>query len=122
MIINYKKRNYNQEKENKKRANKILKQEINTCKKYLSENNIDSFLSLLYKSWTDFISTKYSLPKSQINKEKLKIVFKENKICKEDEVILLEILNQIEMAKFAPLDTNISNKLINDSIKLANKL
>ena len=122
MIINYKKRNYNQEKENKKRANKILKQEINTCKKYLFENNIDSFLSLLYKSWTDFISTKYSLPKSQINKEKLKIVFKENKISKEDEVILLEILNQIEMAKFAPLDTNISNKLINDSIKLANKL
>ena len=122
IITGYKRRNYNQEKENKKRANKIFKQEINTCKQYLSENNIDSFLSLLYTSWIDFISIKYSIPKSQINKQTLKKVFKENKITKEDEDIILEILDQIEMAKFAPLDTNVSEKLINDSIKLANKL
>ena len=122
LLYNYKKRNSNPEKIAQKKAGRNLEKKFSLAGTLLSNQQIDEFYEELYTAWLQYISIKFKLPVSKLNKESIKNVCVKYQISEQDISSLENILDQCEKAKYAPLDVEDSKAVLQESKIIIQKI
>ena len=111
-------RNLIQSKSNKTDYFKLSKDKLNEAKTALTSNNESVFLEEILQAWQVFLCYKLNLELSQFNKQNIASGLKGK--LNSDQV--LSIINQLEMVKYAPIDSEGKEQLLQHSEELINKL
>lgn len=88
-----------------KRANKVAIKRLKTAKKSLEQNKKETFYTHTLEALWGFVSDKLHLPTSQLNKDNVQELLKEHSIAEETVQEYLAILNECEMAQYAPVNS-----------------
>ena len=122
LYVNYRKQNSNPELIARKKAGKQLEKRFEVAEKVLNENKTDEFYQELYSAWLNYLSLKFKIPISNLNKESLINAFKESKVPENIIKKINQILEECESAKYAPLSNEDSNKTLKESKSIINEI
>ena len=99
-------------------AIKEAKELLNSAELELSNNNESAFYANILQAWQLFLCEKLNLKLSAFNKVNIKAKFGENN----NSTAVLSILNQLEMVKYAPIETKGKEKILQESKALMDVL
>ena len=122
LYVNYRKQNSNPELIARKKAGKQLEKRFEVAEKVLNENKTDEFYQELYSAWLNYLSLKFKIPISNLNKESIINAFKESKVPENIIKKINQILEECESAKYAPLSNEDSNKTLKESKSIINEI
>ncbi|MFL2570778.1 MAG: BatD family protein [Parvicellaceae bacterium] len=106
----------------RKKAGKAIEKRFSKASTLINENKIELFYEELYRAWLEYISIKFKLPISNLNKETILLAFEKHKIPAEINMELTEILEQCELARYAPISNKDSEKTLNKSKSIISKI
>ena len=98
-----------------KKVVKEVNKSFNTAKIHLENNENDAFYSEIYKLWTYYISNKFNLQISALNKDKIDQKLMLIGVDQNDIKALQEILNYCEMSQYSPLSSQSAESSYNQS-------
>ena len=104
-ILNNREKFTDKEKALMKTVIKEVNQNFINAKNHLEKKENDAFYSEIYKLWTNYISNKFSLQISSLNKEKINQKLILLGVDQNDIKTLQEILNYCEMSQYSPLSS-----------------
>jgi hypothetical protein len=122
LFINKRKKNIDPELMARKKAGKQLEKKLDLAAVALNENHTDEFYQLLYSAWLDYLSIKFKLPISNLNKETIVEACSVNKIPEEISKMLTKILEECESARYAPVSNEDSHKTLKESKSIITKI
>ena len=73
------------------------------AEKHLKAQDHQKFYDELYRSWIEYISLKFKLPVAELNKQTIQSSLKKHKVDNEHIEKLGDLLQECEMAQYAPL-------------------
>lgn len=92
-----------------KKANKVAKQRLSLAEKHSKENNKDAFYEEIFKALYGYLSDKFNIPFSELNKETIKNTLVNKGIDSDTTAQLIAIIDSCEYARYAP--AAVSNNL-----------
>jgi hypothetical protein len=105
-----------------KKAKKIATSKLKKAQDCLNKNDEKAFYEEIFRALYGYISDKFNIPVSELNKENIRQKLNEKLEDKSILVQLEKILETCEMARFAPIkDKNLQN-LYNDAADVINTL
>lgn len=122
LFVNYRKRNSNPELVARKKAGKQLEKRFEIAEKVLNENKTDEFYQELYSAWLNYLSLKFKLPVSNLNKESIMNAFKDSNVPENIIKKTNQILEECESARYAPISNEDSNKTLKESKNIINEI
>ncbi|RMG82653.1 MAG: protein BatD [Bacteroidetes bacterium] len=105
-----------------KRAGKIASHHLKKAKKLLSENKTDEFKEELSKALFDYVNRKLQISQAELTIDFVKSKLEEKQVPQEITNEFVKILNDIEMARFAPSAALADNELLANAEKVINEL
>lgn len=100
------------------RASKMAEKRLSKAKKMMSAGDDHAFYEEVFKALYGFFGDKFNLKTTELNKEKIEEILTETSMNKEMIAKTIDILNQCEMARFAPTSDVDREKVYNDSVVL----
>lgn len=96
------------------KANKVARQRLKTAESFMQSDNSDRFYEELLKATWGYLSDKLGIPLSQLSRENISAELTaygaDEQLC----ATVISILDQCEMARYAPASTNSELKKIYD--------
>ena len=102
LLKKYHSRNIDIVAQRKRRALRIAKRRLRKAAKHLAQGNSASFYQEIYQAIWGCLSDKYSIPLSQLNRETVTSCLQEKQVAEEQQQRILQLLNDVDMARFAP--------------------
>lgn len=87
-----------------KKANKAARKRLKTASKLLAQHNANAFYDEVLRALNGYLSDRYAIPQSQLNKDNLAEVLTSKGVSEESIAQLLQTLNDCEFARYAPGD------------------
>jgi hypothetical protein len=100
------------------RASKMAEKRLSTAKKLMSEGNDHIFYEEVFKALYGFFGDKFNLKTTDLSKEKIAEIMKKASIDITMIEKTMDILNQCEMARFAPTSDVDREKVYRASVEL----
>ncbi len=122
LFVNYHKQNSNPELIARKKAGKQLEKRFEIAEQVLNENKTDEFYQELYSAWLNYLSLKFKLPVSNLNKESITNAFKDSNVPENIIKKTNQILEECESARYAPISNEDSNKTLKESKSIINEI
>ena len=88
----------------------------------MNENKTDEFYQELYSAWLNYLSLKFKLPVSNLNKESITNAFKDSNVPENIIKKTNQILEECESARYAPISNEDSNKTLKESKSIINEI
>ncbi len=104
------------------RASKLAKKHLSTSARFLKEGDSEKFYEAISDALYGYLGDKLNIPKSEISKMTIKDKLTENQVAEELIRKVLEILEQCEMARFAPTDQTSNQAIYDDAAHLISSL
>ena len=104
------------------RANKMAEKRLSSAKKLMKEGNNHAFYEEVFKALYGFFGDKFNLKTSDLNKEKISEILEKRSIKAETVKKTIDILNQCEMARFAPSSDVDREKVYVTSVELLSEI
>ena len=102
-IYRHKINNTDHELIKRKNAGKKLEKKFRMAEKHLKAQDHQKFYDELYRSWIEYISLKFKLPVAELNKQTIQSSLEKHKVDNEHIEKLGDLLQECEMAQYAPL-------------------
>ena len=122
LFYRYKSNNTDHDFLKRKNAGKKLEKKFAIAEKHLKVQDQQKFYDELYRSWIHYISLKFKLPVSQLNKQTIKTTLNQYSLSEEYILELENILQECEMAQYAPFKEENANLTFQKSKKLIHKI
>ena len=87
-----------------KKANKAARRRLKKANKLLAQHNANDFYDEVLRALNGYLSDRFAIPQSQLNKDTLAHVLGEKGVAQESIDQLLQTLNDCEFARYAPGD------------------
>ncbi len=100
----------------KRKAKKLAKKHLAEAEQHLTKNDSGKFYEAVFKSIYGFISNKFNIPVSELNKQRIETELTQIGIEASTISKLIEILNNCEMARYAPVAAG-SNQSVFDAVE-----
>jgi hypothetical protein len=122
LFLNNKDRFLNKEKTNVRKTIKQVQKGFKNIKQGYRAMDNDDFFKEIYELWNIYLSNKYEIKLSDLNREKIKEILIESNVHKENIEAMDKILNVCEMAQYSPLSNEDAEKTLEDCEDLIKKL
>lgn len=99
----------------KKKANKSVLKRLSTAQTLLAEKNTQAYFEELYKALYKYVSDKFNIPSSELGKEHIKSKLTDNQVPVETITQFIDVIDNCEMARFAPVSHSDAEKLLDVS-------
>lgn len=86
----------------KRHALRVAQRRLKKAASYLSKGEPEPFYQEIYRALWGCLSDKYGIPTSQLSRETVATCMAEKQIPEEKQESILELLNEVDMARFAP--------------------
>ena len=106
----------------KKKANKMATKRLASAKKHLSNNDLTSFYQEIGVAVLNYFSDKLSIPKADLSKEKILDQLNGTNVAKEDIQSVAKLIDDAEMARYAPSSDLKAEEMYQLSIELISKI
>lgn len=106
----------------RKNANKLANYRLKTATQFLEENKTATFYEELYKALFNYISHKFNLPISKLTKERIQEELENHSISKETSKKLITIIEECEMARFAPTTQSGAKQTLDQATHIINEI
>ncbi len=106
----------------RKNASKNASKRLAQAEQLLKENKDKAFFEELYRALYGYLSNKYGIPVSDLNKNRIELELNSRGMDSTSTHQLLEILNHCEMARFAPVSHTDAENILNRSQTLLKTL
>lgn len=100
----------------KRKAKKLAKKHLAEAERHLTNNDSGKFYEAVFKSIYGFISNKFNIPVSELSKHRIESELSQIGIEASTVSKLIEILNNCEMARYAPVASG-SNQSVFDAVE-----
>ena len=100
------------------RASKMAEKRLSTAKKIMNKGNDHAFYEEIFKALYGFFGDKFNLKTSDLSKEKIAELLEKASIKKDVIDKTIDILNQCEMARFAPSSDLDREKVYRTSVEV----
>ena len=97
-----------------RRAMKVARRRLRNAEKHLHDGNDELFYEEIYKALWGCLSDKYSIELRQLSRETVEERLQEKHIAPEKHDLIMNTLNDIDMARFAPGDSSSRKQAIYD--------
>ena len=94
------------------RATKLARKRLRNAEKHLGDNNDEAFYEEIYKALWGGISDKFNIPLAQLNADTVQMHLKEKEVDKELADSILQTLDEVSFARFAPGDSSQTKQTI----------
>ncbi len=121
-IYRHKVNNTDHELIKRRGAGKKLEKKFALAQKHLKLQDQKKFYDELYRSWINYISLKFKLPIAELNKQTIQSSLEKHAVNKEHIKELESILQECEMAQYAPLKEENANLTFQKSKNLIYKI
>lgn len=106
-----------------KKATRIAKKQLAIAEKYLKSNNVGDFYVEVSKALFDYVSNKFNLPLSELNRDNISNSLTSKNISAETIVGFMGMLDKCEFAKYAPSGAETDLGLIyKNAVELISKI
>lgn len=95
-----------------KKASKQALKRLSTAQKLLEEKNDKAYFEELYKALYGYLSDKFKIPASEMDKERIKSELSSSQTDNATIENLLSVIDNCEMARFAPVSHSDAEKLL----------
>lgn len=106
----------------KNKANKMATKRLASAKKHLSNNDLTSFYQEIGVAVLNYFSDKLSIPKADLSKEKILDQLNGTNVAKEDIQSVAKLIDDAEMARYAPSSDLKAEEMYQLSIELISKI
>lgn len=97
-----------------RRAMKVARRRLRNAEKHLHDGNDEIFYEEIYKALWGCLSDKYSIELSKLSRDTVEERLQEKQISAEKHDLIMNTLNDIDMARFAPGDSSEKKQAIYD--------
>jgi hypothetical protein len=104
------------------KANKIATKRLESAKKHLTNNDLTSFYQEIGVAVLNYFSDKFSIPKSDLSKENILDKLKSTQIEETDIQSVANLIDDAEMARYAPSSDLKAEEMYQLSIVLISKI
>ena len=115
LLLNYRSKNEDPSLQAKKKAKKDLEKNIENAQELLSSNKTDEFYQKIYGAWIEYLSIKFDLTIASLNKQTIENTLEKFAIPNDIISILTKILEECELAQYAPIPTENAQKTLLES-------
>ena len=122
LFLKQRKHNIDPELIARNKAGKQLEKRFEIAEKVLNEKNTDEFYQQLYSAWLDYLSLKFKLPTSNLNKASIIEACIATKIPNDIIQVLTKILEECESARYAPISNEDSHNTLRESKSIITKI
>ncbi len=106
-----------------KKATRIAKKQLAIAEKYLKSNNVGSFYVEVSKALFDYVSNKFNLPLSELNRDNISNSLTSKNISADTVLAFMGMLDKCEFAKYAPSGAETDLGLIyKNAVELISKI
>ncbi|MEE4176935.1 MAG: BatD family protein [Bacteroides sp.] len=85
-----------------RKARKMAAKRLKKAGAFLEKGKSNEFYDEIFRALWGYLSDKFNIPVSELNKEEVSLVFKQKEVSQEMAQKFLEALNECEFARFAP--------------------
>ncbi|MGN0214815.1 MAG: BatD family protein [Muribaculaceae bacterium] len=85
-----------------KRANKVAQKRLKTARKYMLDNNTNSFYAETLKALWGYLSDKLGIPVSELSKDNIQLELETYGVSEDVVKSVLDVLDKCEFAQYAP--------------------
>ena len=122
LLLNYRSKNEDPSLQAKKKAKKDLEKNIENAQELLSSNKTDEFYQKIYGAWIEYLSIKFDLTIASLNKQTIENTLEKFAIPNDIISILTKILEECELAQYAPIPTENAQKTLLESKTVINDI
>ena len=122
LFLNYRSKNEDPSLQAKKKAKKDLEKNIENAQELLSSNKTDEFYQKIYGAWIEYLSIKFDLTIASLNKQTIENTLEKFAIPNDIISILTKILEECELAQYAPIPTENAQKTLLESKTVINDI
>ena len=122
LLLNYRSKNEDPSLQAKKKAKKDLEKNIKNAQELLSSNKTDEFYQKIYGAWIEYLSIKFDLTIASLNKQTIENTLEKFAIPNDIISILTKILEECELAQYAPIPTENAQKTLLESKTVINDI
>ncbi|MDP4268359.1 MAG: BatD family protein, partial [Bacteroidota bacterium] len=106
-----------------RKATKIANKRLKTASHYLKENKRNEFFEEVSRALWGYLSDKFSIPGSELNKDNVHDKLFSKKVSEETISLIIELLTNCEFERFAPSgETGRMDKIYEDAIAIISKI
>ena len=95
---------------------------IENAQELLSSNKTDEFYQKIYGAWIEYLSIKFDLTIASLNKQTIENTLEKFAIPNDIISILTKILEECELAQYAPIPTENAQKTLLESKTVINDI
>ena len=122
LFLKYRSKNEDPSLQAKKKAKKDLEKNIENAQELLSSNKTDEFYQKIYGAWIEYLSIKFDLTIASLNKQTIENTLEKFAIPNDIISILTKILEECELAQYAPIPTENAQKTLLESKTVINDI
>ena len=122
LFTNYQSKNENHLGKARKKAKKELAKKFVKAQELLSSTKTDEFYQNIYSAWIAYLSIEFDIPISSLNKVTIIEACNKHQINEETTTILTRILEECELARYAPIPSENAHKTLSDSKSIITKI
>jgi hypothetical protein len=121
IILSNKNRFKDKEKIKVKKIIKKVNQEFNNLNNNIDQISVTEFYKEISKLWNIYLTNKYQIKLSELSRDKIKEILRENSVSSDDISLMDKILNNCEMAQYSPLTNQLAKESLEESQNLIQK-